>query len=83
MSRADIERLATVARTAWLAAPVRAWDGQDMWIYQIRAILTAMREPSEGMCHAAMMTAVRENRGIEYAPCQGWQAMIDHLLEES
>lgn len=47
---------------------------------EVRVILQAMREPTPDMCHVAMMTAVRENKGIEYAPHQGWVAMIDYIL---
>lgn len=46
-----------------------------------RAAIEAMREPTGEMCQAAMLTAVRENKGIEYAPSQGWQAMIDECLK--
>ena len=40
-----------------------------------RAVLAAIREPSEGMCEAGR-TAVRDD-GVP-----GWRAMIDAALEE-
>lgn len=47
-----------------------------------RAAIAAMREPTEEMCQAAMIAAVtEENKGIEYAPMQGWKAMIDEALK--
>lgn len=45
-------------------------------------ILAAMREPTDEMCKAAMMTIVHENKGVEYGPYLGWQAMIDALLKD-
>jgi ribosomal protein L12E/L44/L45/RPP1/RPP2 len=46
-----------------------------------RAAVAAMREPTANMCQAALETSVRENKGIEYSPYQGWQAMIDEALK--
>lgn len=45
-------------------------------------VVAAMREPTGDMCQAALLTAVRENKGIEYSPAQGWKAMIDEALKE-
>lgn len=69
----ELERLA-------IAAQSPPGGGSEGWEGVVRAILTAMREPSGAMCEAAILTAVRENKGIEYAPYQGWQAMLDHIL---
>ncbi len=52
----------------------------------VRAILTAMREPSDGMLSAA----IRANNEFKWAvelpvsvrATGAWQAMIDHLLSE-
>ncbi len=43
----------------------------------VRAILTAMREPSEGMLKAEGLWAF-DDQPAEIA----WQAMIDHILNE-
>jgi len=54
----------------------------DLTDYRAHAvsIIAAMREPTTEMLHAAMLTFVRENGGIEYAPSVGWRAMIDEAL---
>ena len=48
----------------------------------LRAAIEALREPSDAMMEAAVLTHVRENGGIEHAPWLSWQAMIDALLKE-
>ena len=46
-----------------------------------RHVISSMREPTPEMCQAAMVAAVtEENKGIEYAPSQGWKAMIDEAV---
>ncbi|HEY1035029.1 MAG TPA: hypothetical protein VGE09_08610 [Pseudoxanthomonas sp.] len=47
-----------------------------------RAAIEAMREPTEAMYEAAILTHVRENKGIEHSPHLSWQAMIDAILKE-
>jgi hypothetical protein len=61
-------------------------DGYDYhWrgcLIEVRLVLDAIRQPSEAMVHAAVLTFVRENGGIEHAPFMTWQAMIDAALTE-
>lgn len=50
-------------------------DDRDAYIADARAVIEAIREPSEAMLHRA--------DGVEIAPwSSGWTAMINALLEE-
>jgi hypothetical protein len=54
----------------------------DRAFMRARAAIEAIREPTGDMVIAAMIAAVTlENKGIEYAPSQGWRAMIDEILK--
>lgn len=71
----EIERLAQVAHDA-ACVEVSSSDfflSDDGAANIVRAILTALREPSEGMLQA----------GEEEAETVLWQAMIDHILGEA
>jgi len=66
-------------------APSPGWDADRQWRQHIpaaRAVIEAIREPSEAMVNAAVLTFVRENGGIEHAPFMTWSAMIDSALAE-
>lgn len=71
-----IERLA--------ARALREYWGQDIefvapsTVKFIRAILTALREPNEGMLQSGDQAA--GVRGVDTLSV--WQAMIDHILNE-
>jgi hypothetical protein len=63
-----------------------AWDGWKSWIPVVRAVLQAIREPSDEMVEAAYR---REGVGpdavdVPYSltPDDMWPAMIDAALEE-
>jgi len=47
-----------------------------------RAAIEALRQPTPEMYHAAVMTHVHENGGIEHSPGLSWKAMIDEILKE-
>ncbi len=95
MSRADIEKLAGVARRAWLDSPDGAIDALELWIFQIRAILTAMREPSEEALIAGLRALYPHNLyAWDRLPPQRqtellsemrnpWQAVLSTILDES
>lgn len=51
-------------------------------IVAARAAIEAMRQPTPDMYHAAVMTHVHENGGIEHSPDLSWKAMIDAILSE-
>ena len=47
-----------------------------------RAAIEALRTPTREMYHAAVMTHVHENGGIEHSPGLSWKTMIDAILSE-
>lgn len=62
------------------------WDSataedQEYWRRGARVAIGAMRTPTDKMMHAAVMTHVRENGGIEHAPFASWQAMIGEAMK--
>lgn len=91
----DIERLAKVAfdaytkRCSQTGALMATWDGlgpflQGAWIDGIRAVLTALREPSEEMLRAAEIPGMADINGKRYLSGTGcWRAMINYLLGET
>lgn len=63
----EVERLSRVLVNAWAGGDAGfdriAMSVQREYRDVVRAVLRALREPTLEMCHAAMMTAVRENKG--------------------
>ena len=55
------------------------WEGFES---TARAAIEALRQPTPDMYHAAVMTHVHENGGIEHSPGLSWKAMIDAILSE-
>lgn len=88
--KADIERLAKAAITADGFVVPSTWsDAQrESWLasYEssVRAILQALREPSEATLVAGLggWREAIKRRDAEGTPLACWQAMIDHLLSE-
>lgn len=76
MSGKEIERLAQ-AYVDEMAPPGTAVSDFDR--EGVRAILQALREPSEGM----MAANLAARTGPWVTPLGFWQAMIDHLLSDS
>ncbi len=73
----EIERLAQIV-SDWLQADVTATDCPGI----VRAILTAMREPSEGMLSAAEQgwQDAADDWRDPWRKC--WQDIINHMLNE-
>lgn len=81
-----IERVARAIWESHRSTPWRSLDCSDKEIEYChecaRAAIKAMREPTDAMCQSAMIAAcTEENKGIEYAPKQGWRAMVDQALK--
>jgi hypothetical protein len=78
-----IERvaLATCSMESCRCAVKREFTGMPC-LRRGRNALRALREPTEAMIEAAVLTHVRENRGIEHAPSLSWRAMVDTALKE-
>lgn len=85
----EIERLAEIAREAWLAAPRRAIDLPEMWVFQLRAILTAMKKLGDDDLHLPMFNAPRR-AGVmvgdypmaAHEAQEAWNEILDHILNE-
>ena len=76
-----------VAREAALNGPHPPWEkldfGQQRWIDDARAVLTAIREPSEAWVSAAMKIGDENNTVIAWGDYpEFWQAMIDAALAD-
>lgn len=92
----EIERLATAlaladANLAPIGIPARLFETmeiemQDRYRQRVRAILQAMREPSEGMVDAGENPfdwgppGFTDMPGGEATARKVWRAMIDHIL---
>lgn len=82
MTSPFIEKL---ARAAYEISPDTHWERahpilQKVVIMEVRAILTAMREPSREMCMAATQVVPTWDDDVSKAK---WQAMIDTALAET
>lgn len=79
---ADLERLAKAARDyEWDgAAPQQEWDSdKHYWIASVRAVLTAMREPTQAQYDALCAT---DKMWRELDSKTVWQTYIDALLSD-
>lgn len=77
MSETTMARLVKVLRANWQTKPE----------VRVRAILTALREPDEGMIAAgiAQLAECTDDWSVDAAPCIAehvFPAMIDHILGE-
>lgn len=55
---------------------------RDVRVRQVRAVLQAIREPSEGMIEAGEAVAMRPFVAAGQFTPETWQAMIDRALSE-
>ncbi len=58
-------------------------EDQEYQAEVVDAILRKMLEPSEGMIGAGLWAATPDDRENEEAMKRAWQAMIQHILDES
>jgi len=70
-----MDMIERAARALWEMGDAGVWED---WIPEVRAVLAAIREPSEAMIAAGEQAPCHDDKGDESTPV--WQAMIDAAL---